>query len=94
MEHDTTMQSLWIEERLSRIELLSLQSFLANGHECHLYVYSDVSGVPSGVILKDAASIIPREFVVTTGGRSSRIGFGMSFCSLAAGTGLTWISCA
>jgi hypothetical protein len=71
MEYDTTMQSLWIGERLSKIELLSLQSFLANGHACHLYVYSDVGDVPSGVILKDAASIIPREFVFKTGGSLS-----------------------
>jgi len=71
MEDDTTMQSLWIGERLSKLELLSLQSFLANGHACHLYVYSDVGDVPSGVILKDAASIIPREFVFKTGGSLS-----------------------
>ncbi len=71
MEDDTTMQSLWIGERLSKIELLAIQSFLSNGHEYHLYVYSDVGEVPSGVILKDAASIIPRNLIFTTRGSLS-----------------------
>src|SRR4029077_3324607 len=71
MEDDTTMQSLWIGERLSKIELLAIQSFLSNGHEYHLYVYSDVGEVPSGVILKDAASIIPRNLIFTTSGSLS-----------------------
>ena len=96
MEDDTTMQSLWIGERLSKIELLAIQSFLSNGHEYHLYVYSDVGEVPSGVILKDAASIIPETSSLrpVVHCRSSRIGSGTSSCSLAAVTGLTWMSCA
>ena len=65
---DTTIQSLWIGERLSTIERLSIQSFLTNGHEYHLYVYSDVGEVPSGVVLKDASSIIPRDGIFTTRG--------------------------
>lgn len=71
MKHDATVQSLWIGDRLSKIELLSIQSFLANGHEYHLYVYSDVAGVPSGVILKDAASVIPRDSIYTVKGSLS-----------------------
>ena len=68
---DTTIQSLWIGERLSTIERLSIQSFLTNGHEYHLYVYSDVGEVPSGVVLKDASSIIPRDGIFTTRGSLS-----------------------
>jgi hypothetical protein len=71
MEHDTTIQSLWIGDRLSRIELLSIQSFLANGPDYHLYVYSDIQQVPAGVVLKDAASILPRSCIFTTGGSLS-----------------------
>jgi len=68
MEYDTTIQSLWIGERLSKIELLSIQSFLAHGHEYHLYVYADVGDVPSGVILKDAATVIPGDCIFTIKG--------------------------
>ena len=71
MEYDTTIQSLWIGERLSKIELLSIQSFLAHGHEYHLYVYADVGDVPSGVILKDAATVIPGDCIFTIKGSLS-----------------------
>jgi len=71
VEHDTTVQSLWIGDRLSRIELLSIQSFLANGHQYHLYAYSEIKEVPRGVILKDAASIIPRDLIFTVRGSLS-----------------------
>lgn len=36
-----------------------MRSFLANGHEFHLYCYEPLS-VPKGVILKDANEIVPR----------------------------------
>ena len=57
--NDTVMQSLWIGDQLSVMEMLSISSFLGNGHEYHLYVYNEPKGVPKGVILKDANEIIP-----------------------------------
>jgi hypothetical protein len=54
------IQSLWIGPTLSTMERLSLSSFVAAGHEVHLYVYDDVDGVPAGVALRDAAAILPR----------------------------------
>jgi hypothetical protein len=53
------VQSLWVGERLSTIERLSLQSFLSNGHRYRLYVYDEVQGVPDGVEIADANSVVP-----------------------------------
>ena len=53
------VQGLWIGDRLSLLEQLSIKSFMKNGHEYHLYVYDDVKDVPMGTIVKDANEIIP-----------------------------------
>ncbi len=37
-------QSLWIGAELSAMEQLSIRSFLANGHEFHLYTYQERQG--------------------------------------------------
>ena len=52
------MQSLWVGNELSRLERLSIASFLAAGHDYHLYTYEDVKGVPTGVTLRDAGEIL------------------------------------
>jgi len=54
------IQMFWHGLPLSRIERLSMISFLRNGHAVHLYVYDEPVGVPAGVELKDAAEILPR----------------------------------
>lgn len=43
------------------MEQLSIRSFLANGHEYHLYVFEDVENIPAGVTLKDANEIFPAD---------------------------------
>lgn len=50
----------WHGAPLSRIERLSLVSFIANGHPVHLYVYDEPTGVPHGVRLMAAEHILPR----------------------------------
>ena len=70
------VQSLWIGNRLSAMEQLSIRSFLANGHEHHLYAYGPLSGVPDGCVLRDANEILPRERVF----RDPDIG---SFCGVS-----------
>lgn len=58
------IQSLWIGDRLSTLEVLCIRSFLANGHEFHLYSYSkEVKEMPPGTVLKDANEIVPAEKV-------------------------------
>ena len=52
------VQGLWIGNSLSLMEQLSIRSFIANGHEYHLYVFEDVANVPKGVILMDGKEII------------------------------------
>ena len=59
------IQSLWVGNRLSVMEQLSITSFLRNGHEFHLYTYNYVSGVPEGTQIKDANEIIPEGAVFT-----------------------------
>lgn len=66
-----TIQSLWIGDTLGVMEQLSLRSFLACGHEVHLYHYGPLSGVPDGVVLRDGAEILPPQMVFTY-----RTGFG------------------
>jgi hypothetical protein len=76
------VQGLWVGPRLSVMEQLSIRSFLANGHEYHLYAYEDVEGVPPGAVLKDANAILDRSRIFTyrSGyGKDSYAGFANFF---------------
>jgi hypothetical protein len=55
-----TIQMFWHGAPLSRMEQLSMVSFLRNGHGVDLYVYEEPAGVPAGVRVRDAAEILPR----------------------------------
>jgi hypothetical protein len=62
------IQSFWIGS-IGKMERLCMKSYLAQGHEFHLYMYPnlvDQHTIPEGVIIKDANEIIPiqkvREF--------------------------------
>jgi hypothetical protein len=55
-----TIQSLWLGSRLPMMQRLSISSFLANGHNYHLYAYESLATVPEGTQLKDANEIVPR----------------------------------
>ncbi len=59
------IQGLWIGPKLSTMERLSIKSFLDNGHEYHLYTYSDIEGVPEGASIKDGNEIIPESEIFT-----------------------------
>jgi len=55
------VHGLWIGSTLSKMELLTLKSFLHHGHEFHLWVYDRIeTPLPEGVILEDANEILPR----------------------------------
>ncbi len=49
----------WHGAPLSRIERLSLASFVHHGHPLRLHVYDEPAGVPPGVELADAAHVLP-----------------------------------
>jgi hypothetical protein len=58
------VHGLWIGDRLSLMEHLTLRSFLACGHRFVLWVYSPLTDrLPEGVEVRDAAQIVPRERV-------------------------------
>ena len=54
------IQSLWIGGKLSKMERLSIKSFVDHGHEYHLYTYEEIPNVPKGAIVKDANEILNR----------------------------------
>ncbi|MBL4577859.1 MAG: hypothetical protein JKX74_05265 [Flavobacteriales bacterium] len=61
---NNVINGLWIGTELSSIELLTITSFLNNGHAFHLWVYDEISTpLPKSVKLKDATKIIPRDRV-------------------------------
>ena len=56
------VKSLWIGE-LSEMEKLTMRSYLKHGHPFHLYCYYKPRGVPDGVEVLDADTIIPAKEV-------------------------------
>lgn len=56
--------SLWIGPRLGVIERACLRSMLMQGHPVTLWCYDVPEGVPEGVALADAGTILPRETII------------------------------
>jgi hypothetical protein len=64
IEENRIIHGLWVGEKLSEIELLTLKSFTGFGHEFHLWVYEKIKNkLPKNVILQDANEIIPQKKV-------------------------------
>lgn len=62
LNNNKIINGLWIGTTLSKIELLTLSSFIDNGHDFYLWVYDKIeTKIPDKVVLKDANTIIPRE---------------------------------
>lgn len=76
---NTIVQGLWIGPELSVMERMSVASFLANGHEYHLYVYDDVKYVPRGVLVRDANEILPSSMIFQYKHSRSYAGFANFF---------------
>ena len=55
----TIIQSLWIGNKLSPLERLSISSHLKQGHEFHLYTFGPIQNVPKGTIVKSGEEILP-----------------------------------
>lgn len=62
------VSALWIGNELSPVERLTAASFIANGHPFHLYAYREISGVPAGVSIVDANSVIPERDIFLSHG--------------------------
>ena len=69
------VQGLWIGDRLSTMEQLSIASFLAHGHPFHLYTYGEVAGVPAGTVVRDAEEILPASRIFSYTEEQSYAGF-------------------
>ncbi len=55
---------MWIGAQISSMELLTIRSFIAMGHEFHLWLYDSPPITPvDGLRLRDASEVISREFV-------------------------------
>jgi hypothetical protein len=55
-----TVNSLWIGRTVSKLELLTIHSFLAKGHSFRLWVYDSIeTDLPEGVDICDANTIVP-----------------------------------
>ena len=55
------VNSFWGGAPLTRLEFLSLTSFVQNGARYNLYSYEDLPDLPEGVTLRDAREILPVE---------------------------------
>ena len=55
----------WHGAPLSRIEQLSMVSFIANGHRVELHVYEAPRDVPPDIEIVDATSVLPRSALFT-----------------------------
>jgi len=58
------VHGLWIGKELSALQLLTLKSFLQNGHEFHLWLYEPVlTPLPKGTVVRDATQVLARDSV-------------------------------
>jgi hypothetical protein len=64
-----TVNSLWIGETLSPLQIISINSFLKNGYHYNLYIYDEIDNIPEGVNILDGNDILDESeiFVYTTG---------------------------
>lgn len=60
MINNKVINGLWIDGQLNSLQLLCIKSFLANGHEFHLYSYNADINAPSGTVVKSAGEVIPQ----------------------------------
>lgn len=83
--------TLWIGDELGAVERACLQSVMRQGHHVALYAYRCPEGIPEGVDLRDAGTILP-ERKVFTGRNGSFAAFSdwFRYELLARGLG-TWV---
>jgi glycosyltransferase involved in cell wall biosynthesis len=59
------VHGLWIGPALSKMERLTIQSFIRHGHEFHLWLYDDLNTpLPKEVVIEDANEIIPQNRIM------------------------------
>jgi hypothetical protein len=73
------VQGLWVGDRLSAMERLSIASFLQNGHSYQLFTYGEIAGVPEGCVVEDARAILPASRIFRYRESPSYAGFANMF---------------
>ena len=60
------IHGMWVGSHLTRLELLTIHSFLRHGHQFNLWAYDDIqTELPPGTILRDASQVMPRSMLFT-----------------------------
>lgn len=57
------VNSLWIGNTLSAMELLSIRSFISHGFAFHLWTYDTIENIPTDVVIQDANTILPKSSI-------------------------------
>jgi len=57
--------------------------YLANGHQYHLYAYSDLPEIPKGTVSKDANEILPAPHIFQNSKRNLCLAV-ITFCALSS----------
>jgi hypothetical protein len=60
---DSVIHHVWIGERLSLLEQLTLKLYQKQGFTPNLWAYDRIENVPDGVVIRDAEEILPRRTV-------------------------------
>jgi mannosyltransferase OCH1-like enzyme len=72
---NSIIQGLWIGKALSVMERMSINSFLQNEHEYHLYCYETLDLVPEKAVIKDGNEILPASSIFQYSRYKSYSGF-------------------
>lgn len=84
---------LWMGAALGRVERACIRSMTRHGHPVALYCYQEPRGVPEGVELRDAATILPRSAVVRhRSGSVALFADRFRYALMRANAGL-WLDC-
>jgi len=59
----SVIHGLWIGNKMSALELLTIHSFLQHGFQFHLWTYQQIENIPNGCTVRDANEIIPKQAV-------------------------------
>ncbi len=59
----SVIHSVWIGNKLSLLEQLSIRLYQKHGYQVCIWLYDECSGIPSDVIIKDASLIMPKESI-------------------------------
>ena len=62
-EENKIVHSLWVGDRLSLLECLTIKLLQHHGHEVYLWSYGDIQNVPEGTVMKNAEEILPKESI-------------------------------